>query len=94
MECPNFCHCHIKSGTKHKKGQSFVSHHLLLLDHQAKGYFSSEPLNCCILFSAVHSSSETVISPTDIRAKAAGWATIHTDSTEDKELPWINMGSQ
>ncbi|GIY67267.1 hypothetical protein CDAR_423631 [Caerostris darwini] len=43
--------------------------------------------------SAIHSGAETVISPTDVLAKAAGRASIHTDSTADKELPLINMGS-
>ncbi|GIZ02855.1 hypothetical protein CEXT_416431 [Caerostris extrusa] len=42
---------------------------------------------------AIHSGAETVISPIDVHAKAAGWASIHTDSTADKELPLINMGS-
>ncbi|GIZ02869.1 hypothetical protein CEXT_416511 [Caerostris extrusa] len=60
---------------------------------RAKGYFSSEPLNCHILFSAIHSTAETVISPIDVRAKAAGRASIHTDSTADKKIPLINMGS-
>ncbi|GIY67273.1 hypothetical protein CDAR_423661 [Caerostris darwini] len=44
-------------------------------------------------FRAIHSGAERVISPTDVHAKAAGWASIHTDSTADKELRLINMGS-
>ncbi|GIY67279.1 hypothetical protein CDAR_423691 [Caerostris darwini] len=36
------------------------------------------------LESAIHSVAETVLSPTDVRAKAAGRASIHSDSAADK----------
>ncbi|GIY67269.1 hypothetical protein CDAR_423641 [Caerostris darwini] len=46
-----------------------------------------------IFFFQFHSGAEAVISPTDIHAKAAEWASIHTDSSVDKKLPLINMSS-
>ncbi|GIY67262.1 hypothetical protein CDAR_423611 [Caerostris darwini] len=36
---------------------------------------------------------ETVMSPTDVHAKTTGRVSIHTDSTADKKLRLINMGS-
>ncbi|GIY67275.1 hypothetical protein CDAR_423671 [Caerostris darwini] len=85
----------IESGTQNteKDNHCVVIIVLSFLDHQAKGYFSFETLNCCILFSAIHSGAKTVISPIDIHARATGWASIHTDSTADKMLRLINMGS-
>ncbi|GIY98178.1 hypothetical protein CEXT_558841 [Caerostris extrusa] len=60
----------IKSGTgknTKKKGQPLGSNHCpFLLEYQAKRISFFEPLNCFILFSAIHSGAETVISPTDI----------------------------